>query len=100
MHYRDLSWCSFVHFLSAVSNLCSFGQRVSVLINCTYLWRICAIYIELVYIVLCIFPLFLICAVLSTVHICGGSVTEGQLPRTAAPEQMALDDDDDVFCVV
>ena len=40
---------------------------------------------------------FLICAVLSMgwVGICGGSVTEGQLPRTAAPEQMALDDDDD-----
>ena len=29
------------------------------------------------------------------VHICGGSVTEGQLPRTAAPEQMPLDDDDE-----
>ena len=27
--------------------------------------------------------------------ICGGSVTEGQLPRTAAPEQMPPDDDDE-----
>ena len=78
--------CIFLHF--------SFVQfwAAGVLINCTYLWR--RIYAVLCKSFLCTFER------VYTVHICGGSVTEGQLPRTAAPEQMALDDDDDVFCVV
>ena len=38
-----------------------------------------------------VFLHFPICAILGGVScICGGSVTEGQLPRTAAREQMSL----------
>ena len=43
-----------------------------------------------------VFLHFPVCAILGGVScICGGSVTEGQLPSTAARQQMSLDDDDD-----